>query len=60
MYVKLVKPWKACRPGKIFSEMPANVAELLIKRGIAKKISKPKDGEAADPNSTTDETGNDE
>lgn len=51
MYVRLLKPWKACQPGKIFSEMAPNMAEILVNRGIAEVIDKPPNEGEPEPTS---------
>ena len=37
MRVTLLKPWKWMRAGRIFNDMPDGVANMLLKRGIAKE-----------------------
>lgn len=38
MKVRLLKPWKYQKVGKILNEMPDGAANMLIKRGFAEQV----------------------
>lgn len=38
MMVRLLKPWKAMRVGKIIADMPDGAGNMLIRRGMAEKV----------------------
>lgn len=38
MMVRLLKPWKAMRVGKIIADMPDGAGNMLVKRGMAEQV----------------------
>jgi hypothetical protein len=46
MKVRLLKAWKGWGPDHVFSDMPANVAGELIRRGIGDEVADLRDAVA--------------
>lgn len=40
MIVRLLKPWKFWKVGRVLSDCPDGAANMLIKRGVAEQVAK--------------------
>lgn len=43
MIVRLLKPWKFQKVGRVINDMPDGAANMLIKRGVAEQVKQEKE-----------------